>query len=73
MSDTKKITCADIAKAVRDLMGMAIFSGFVNQVEGEGFRQFKVTSIDENMESAVMLLNIGEQKFKLTVSSDTDN
>ena len=73
MSDTKKITCNDMAKAINDIMAMANLMGFVNQIEGERLRQFCVTSIDGNTESATMLFNFGKQKFKLTISFDTDN
>jgi len=70
MSDTKKITCGDIAKAINGIMAMANLSGFVNQIEGKPFRQFDVTSIDENADGAVMLLNFAEQNFKLIISAD---
>ena len=73
MSGTEKITCYDIANAMRDLMTMANLSGFVSQTDEGSFRQFKVKSITENADGAVMLLELGEQSFKLTVSLNTDN
>jgi len=62
-----------MTKGINSIMAMANLSGFVNQVEGERLRQFDVTSIDGDMESAVMLFNFGAQKFKLNISFDTDN
>ena len=72
MSDTKKITCNAMAKAISGIMAMANLSGFVNQVEGESLRQFDVTSIGGGMENAVVRFNFGGQKFKLNISFDNN-
>ena len=68
----KKITCNEIAKAIKALMTMANISGHIEQPEGEPFRQFDVTSIEGNQDDTLMLINLGRQGFKLNISIDTD-
>jgi len=73
MSNTKKITCKQMAKVFSSLMTIANLSGLVSQFDGDGIRQFDVISVDGNEGNAVMFIKFGEQHFKLAISFDADN
>lgn len=65
-----KISVLDIAKAIQGLMTFANISGYVNQVNGEAFRQFSISSITGSQDNAAVSFDIAGQGFRLDISCD---
>jgi hypothetical protein len=65
--ENSKIGCKDIAISIKALMTMANFMGHVEQKEGEDFRQYDVSSITGDYDSASMLLDFAGNKYTLVI------
>ena len=70
--ENRNIGCIDIAKSFKALMTIANFSGFINQEDGEIFRQYDISSITGNKENATMLIDFAGHGFRLDICYDPD-
>lgn len=71
MSNNLNLTCVDVAKAVKNLMVYANFSGFINQPEKGGLLQFSVQEPICKDDIVTMELEIGGKSFVMTICGST--
>lgn len=69
MPKNMDFTCADIAKALKNLMVYANFSGFINQPEEGGLLQFSVQEPVCKDDTVTMELEIGGKTFTMAICS----
>ena len=65
---SKKFGCNEIAQAIKSIMAIANFSGFINQEAGTELRQFDVTHIDGDNEKAVFCFTFAGQSYKAEIT-----
>lgn len=61
-----------LAEAIQSIMTMANFSGYIKQEAGDDLRQFDVSSIDGNEETAVLRFEFAGQTYKAVISHDNE-
>jgi len=66
----KKFGCNEIAEAIKSIMTMANFSGFIKQETGAELRQFDVSKIDGDSENAVLRFTFAGQTYKAEITLD---
>jgi len=68
--ENKNIGCKELAESIKAIMTIANFSGYIEQEEGEPFRQYEVSSVTGSKDNAAILLGFAGHRFKIDIFYD---